>query len=101
MAGQNGVGAGAGANMYNGMNGAVLPSAGQYADMQLLMQNMETLSGYMQQNREEWARVQEGLERVERMRVCSDPAQTVKTWVESLCLGAHGGEGTSGRILTV
>lgn len=51
------------------MNGAVLPSAGQYADMQLLMQNMETLSGYMQQNREEWARVQEGLERVERMRV--------------------------------
>lgn len=68
MAGQNGIQAGGNANMYNGMNGAVLPSAGQYADMQMLMQNMETLSGYMQQNREEWARVQEGLERVERMR---------------------------------
>ena len=68
MAGQNGI-AGGNAAMYNGMNGSVLPSAGQYADMQLLMQNMETLSGYMQQNREECLRVQEGLERVERMRV--------------------------------
>lgn len=72
MAGQNGISAGAGsAAMYSGMNGSVLPSAGQYADMHLLMQNMETLSGYLQQNREDWFSVQEGLERVERMRVCS------------------------------
>ena len=72
MAGQNGISPGAGnAAMYNGMNGSVLPSAGQYADMQLLMQNMETLSGFLQQNREDWFKVQEGLERVERMRVCN------------------------------
>ena len=48
-----------------------MPSAGHYSDMQTLMQNMETLSGWLQQNREAFSRVQEGLERVERASVRS------------------------------
>jgi hypothetical protein len=38
------------AGLYNaagGLNG--MPSAGHYSDMQTLMQNMETLSGWLQQ----------------------------------------------------
>ncbi|KAK5124784.1 hypothetical protein LTR85_001497 [Meristemomyces frigidus] len=54
-------------SMYSGMNGSIMPSAGHYSDMQTLMQNMETLSGWLQQNREEWELVQEGLGRVERL----------------------------------
>lgn len=65
----------ANANMYaannaaanNGLNG--MPAAGHYSDMQALMQNMETLSGWLQQNREDFLRVQEGLEAVERRNV--------------------------------
>ncbi|KAK5695535.1 hypothetical protein LTR97_009045 [Elasticomyces elasticus] len=49
------------------INGNILPSAGHYADMQTLMASMETLSGWLQQNREEWAQLQEGLGRVERL----------------------------------
>lgn len=55
------------AGLYNatgGLNG--MPSAGHYSDMQTLMQNMETLSGWLQQNREDFLSVQEGLEQVER-----------------------------------
>lgn len=70
MANSNGgMGGAQGAAVYNaGMNG--MPAAGYYSDMQTLMQNMETLSGWLQQNREEFSRVQDGLERVERMPVC-------------------------------
>jgi hypothetical protein len=50
----------------NGAGGVIMPSAGHYADMQMLMSSMETLSGWLQQNREEWAGLQEGLARVER-----------------------------------
>ncbi|KAK0258641.1 hypothetical protein LTR35_006486 [Friedmanniomyces endolithicus] len=66
-----GNGNGTNGNMYtNGaaVNGVILPSAGHYADMQTLMQSMETLSGWLQQNREEWASLQEGLARVERVQ---------------------------------
>ena len=65
MANQNGLGAGG----YNGVNGSIMPSAGHYSDMQTLMQNMETLSGWLQQNREDWQSVQEGLGRVEQLQV--------------------------------
>ncbi|KAK3628443.1 hypothetical protein LTR56_018598 [Elasticomyces elasticus] len=54
-------------NGQTNMNGNILPSAGHYADMQTLMASMETLSGWLQQNREEWAQLQEGLGRVERL----------------------------------
>lgn len=46
-----------------------MPSAGHYSDMQTLMQNMETLSGWLQQNREDFISVQDGLEQVERRNV--------------------------------
>jgi len=58
------------AGLYNaagGLNG--MPSAGHYSDMQTLMQNMETLSGWLQQNREDFLSVQDGLEQVERRNV--------------------------------
>lgn len=64
------------AGLYNatgGLNG--MPSAGHYSDMQTLMQNMETLSGWLQQNREDFLSVQEGLEQVERRNVCRSPEQ--------------------------
>ncbi|KAK5115355.1 hypothetical protein LTR62_001555 [Meristemomyces frigidus] len=48
------------------MNGNHMPSAGHSADMQTLMQSMEALSGWLQQNREELGALQEGLYRVER-----------------------------------
>ncbi|KAF2171990.1 hypothetical protein M409DRAFT_18221 [Zasmidium cellare ATCC 36951] len=54
--------------MYSGMNGSIMPSAGHYSDMQTLMQNMESLSGWLEQNRQEWAQVQEGIARVERIQ---------------------------------
>lgn len=68
---QNGSGlpAASGAMYTGGVNGSIMPSAGHYSDMQTLMQNMETLSGWLQQNREEWEQVQEGLARVERSQV--------------------------------
>ncbi|KAK4539621.1 hypothetical protein LTR36_010504 [Oleoguttula mirabilis] len=55
------------ATMYSGVNGSIMPSAGHYSDMATLMQNMETLSGWLQQNREEWGQLQEGLAKVERL----------------------------------
>jgi hypothetical protein len=58
------------AGLYNaagGLNG--MPSAGHYSDMQTLMQNMETLSGWLQQNREDFLSIQDGLEQVERRNV--------------------------------
>ncbi|GIZ39851.1 hypothetical protein CKM354_000321800 [Cercospora kikuchii] len=67
MANQNGMGA-PNVNMYTGMNGGVMPSAGHYSDMQTLMQNMENLSGWLEQNRQDWALVQEGLAKVERLQ---------------------------------
>ncbi|KAK3711186.1 hypothetical protein LTR37_009779 [Vermiconidia calcicola] len=54
--------------MYGGMNGAVLPSPGYHSDMQILMENMERLSGTLQRNRQEWLSVQDGLARVERLQ---------------------------------
>ena len=68
MANQNGIG-GQNAAMYGGMNGSMMPSAGHYSDMQNLMQNMESLSGWLEQNRQDWAQVQEGLARIERLQV--------------------------------
>ena len=68
MANQNGLGA-QNAAMYSGMNGSIMPSAGHYSDMQTLMQNMEHLSGWLEQNRQEWSLVQDGLARVERLQV--------------------------------
>lgn len=58
-------------NGYTGNGGGahVMPSAGHYADMQTLMQNMEALSGWLAQNRNEWEQVQDGLARVERLQV--------------------------------
>lgn len=44
-----------------------MPAAGHYQDMQTMMQQMETLSGWLQQNREEWNQLQESLARVERL----------------------------------
>lgn len=67
MASQNGINGNV--HMYSGVNGNIMPSAGHYADMQTLMQNMENLSGWLHQNREEWSQVQDGLARVERMQV--------------------------------
>lgn len=64
MANQNGLGAQNAAMM----NGNIMPSAGHYSDMQTLMQNMESLSGWLEQNRQEWAQVQEGIARVERLQ---------------------------------
>jgi hypothetical protein len=55
------------AQQQNGAaGGVIMPSAGHFADMATLMSSMETLSGWLQQNREEWAGLQEGLARVER-----------------------------------
>lgn len=51
------------------MNGSIMPSAGHYSDMQTLMQNMESLSGWLEQNRQDWGQVQEGIARVERLQV--------------------------------
>lgn len=68
MANGNGLGA-QGAAIYGGMNGAIMPSAGHYSDMQALMQNMEQLSGWLEQNRQDWSAVQDGLARVERLQV--------------------------------
>ncbi|CAK4032852.1 Hypothetical predicted protein [Lecanosticta acicola] len=67
MANQNGLGA-QNAALYSGMNGSIMPSAGHYSDMQTLMQNMESLSGWLEQNRQEWAQVQDGIARVERLQ---------------------------------
>lgn len=49
----------------NAAQGGIMPSAGHYADMQTLMQNLDALSGWLQQNREEFEGVREGLRRVE------------------------------------
>lgn len=62
---QNGVG-GNNPAMYGNANGIVMPAAGHYQDMQTVMQQMETLSGWLQQNREEWNQLQESLARLER-----------------------------------
>lgn len=70
MANPNGINGGANGMYGPGVNGSILPSAGHYSDMQTLMQNMETLAGWLQQNREDWDIVQDGLNRVERMQVC-------------------------------
>lgn len=90
MANQNGLGA-QNAAMYSGMNGNVMPPAGHYSDMQTLMQNMESLSGWLEQNRQEWSQVQEGLARVERLQVwlpttSCDYAQSLKENNRSLLL---------------
>ena len=73
MAAQNGIGA-ANAAMYGNSNNnnVVLSSPGYHSDMQILMDNMERLSGTLQRNRQEWSQVQDGLARVERLQVCVD-----------------------------
>lgn len=74
MANSNGtMAAGQNGGAYNaGMNG--MPAAGHYSDMQTLMQNMEALSGWLQQNREDFFRVQEDLEKVERLQLARPSA---------------------------
>jgi hypothetical protein len=58
------------AGLYSAAGGiSGMPSAGHYSDMQTLMQNMEILSGWLQQNREDFLSVQDGLEQVERRNV--------------------------------
>ncbi|KAK1819911.1 hypothetical protein LTR12_005633 [Friedmanniomyces endolithicus] len=94
-----GNGNGTNGNMYtNGtaVNGVILPSAGHYADMQTLMQSMETLSGWLQQNREEWASLQEGLARVERVQARNEHEHDRNSRISHADAGAMalaGGEG--------
>ncbi|KAK0940072.1 hypothetical protein LTR48_002402 [Friedmanniomyces endolithicus] len=94
-----GNGNGTNGNMYtNGaaVNGVILPSAGHYADMQTLMQSMETLSGWLQQNREEWASLQEGLARVERVQARNEHEHDRNSRISHPDAGAMavaGGEG--------
>ncbi|WPH02570.1 Hypothetical protein R9X50_00543500 [Acrodontium crateriforme] len=64
---QNGLNGGNSA-MYSGVNGNIMPSAGHYSDMQTLMQNMDTLSGWLEQNRQEWLSLQDTLARVEKQQ---------------------------------
>ncbi|KAK5170194.1 uncharacterized protein LTR77_004780 [Saxophila tyrrhenica] len=64
---QNGLTNGTAA-MYGGGPNVVLSSPGYHSDMQILMDNMEKLSGTLQRNRQEWSQVQEGLERVGRLQ---------------------------------
>ncbi|TKA26443.1 hypothetical protein B0A50_05279 [Salinomyces thailandicus] len=71
MAQNNGLGPNGNAAMYAhaGMNNgavSVMPSAGHYADMQTLMQHMESLTGWLQQNREDWLQLQDGLGMIEQ-----------------------------------
>ncbi|KAK1820754.1 hypothetical protein LTR12_004780 [Friedmanniomyces endolithicus] len=94
-----GNGNGTNGNMYtNGaaVNGVILPSAGHYADMQTLMQSMETLSGWLQQNREEWASLQEGLARVERVQARNEHEHDRNSRIshaDSSAMALVGGEG--------
>ncbi|KAI5369745.1 hypothetical protein Slin15195_G006220 [Septoria linicola] len=66
MANQNNMGA-QNAAMYTGMNNGIMP-AGNFADLQHLMQGVENLSGWLEQNRQDWAQVQEGIAKVERLQ---------------------------------
>jgi len=47
----------------------IMPSAGHYADMQTLMQNLEALSGWLQQNREDSEWLMQNVRRVEHLPV--------------------------------
>ena len=84
------------AGLYNaaagGLNG--MPSAGHYSDMQTLMQNMETLSGWLQQNREDFLSVQDGLEQVERRNV----GRSLQALNARLALRAVAGEQDSDNL---
>lgn len=51
------------------MNSQLLPSTGHHSDMQILTQNIESLSGWLQQNREDWIQIQEGLAKLEELQV--------------------------------
>lgn len=76
------------AGLYNatgGLNG--MPSAGHHSDMQTLMQNMETLSGWLQQNREDFLSVQDGLEQVERRNVGHSSAELNTSLVMQAAIG--------------
>jgi len=54
----------------NGAGAAgIMPSAGHYADMQTLMQNLEALSGWLQQNREDSEWLTQNVRRVEHLPV--------------------------------
>ena len=85
MAAQNGIGA-ANAAMYGGNNNVVLTSPGYHSDMQILMENMEKLSGTLQRNRQEWFQVQEGLARVERLQVSNLVSSNARVvfWIDTL-----------------
>ncbi|KAF2857801.1 hypothetical protein K470DRAFT_272993 [Piedraia hortae CBS 480.64] len=50
---------------YIGVNNGALPPAGHHSDMQLMLRRMEELSDQLQQNREQWAELQNGISRVE------------------------------------
>lgn len=100
MAAQNGIGA-ANAAMYGGNNNnVVLSSPGYHSDMQVLMENMERLSGTLQRNRQEWSQVQEGLVRVERMqgRLARDGQADGKPQVNGDA-GSHEQDDTSSTTL--
>lgn len=85
MANPNGAGNAAMYAATGALNG--MPAAGHYSDMQTLMQNMEQLSGFLQQNREDFYRVQEGLEMVERRSVCFPRS----SFAHSMDMGAERG----------
>lgn len=102
MANQNGA-LQAQQNAMYAMDGSVMPSAGHYADMQTLMQNMEALSGWLAQNREDWTEVQEELARVERQQqqqqsrrdnttstsTTADPSQPTSSQLQTALSTAH------------
>src|SRR5947199_125316 len=68
MAAPNGIPAPNGGMYGGGGNNVVLSSPGHHSDMQILMENMERLSGTLQRNRQEWDAVQQGLSMVQRMQ---------------------------------
>ncbi|GAB7359385.1 hypothetical protein MBLNU230_g6036t1 [Neophaeotheca triangularis] len=79
------------------MDGSAMPPAGHYADMQTLMQNMEQLSGWLAQNREDWGELQEELARVERAQsqketiatTPADPSQPTASQLQTALSTAH------------
>lgn len=89
------------AGLYNASAGGLnsMPSAGHYSDMQTLMQNMETLSGWLQQNREDFLSVQDGLEQVERRNV-GHSLEALNTWLASQAVAGEQDSDTVHRLDT-
>lgn len=63
MAAPNGINANAGAQY--GIGGPIMPSAGHHNDMQHVWSLVEELSNQLQQNRERWDELQDGLARAQ------------------------------------